>query len=216
MRIDEAILMKARKEQEQIASLVLCSDDRSANYDSIIGVDVAYKDDNAFACAVVMSRKTGKVLGTQQLTTTCDTPYISGYFYLREGPILIRLIHSLKHDGVFLIDGNGQLHPRRMGLASYVGVKLDVVTIGIAKRLMMGTIGKRHGAIAPVIHEGTQIGTALWLDKARKPVFVSVGHRISLRSAVGIVMEVSVGGVPLPLHMAHLCSIGLRGETRPK
>ena len=108
--------------------------------------------------------------------------------------------------GPLLVDGNGILHPRRLGLASHLGVHLDLQTIGVAKKLLLGEIQSRHGNTASILDNSDCVGRVLWLGGRKKPVYVSVGHRISLNTAVQVVECASIFGYPEPLRQAHSVS----------
>ncbi len=203
--LDERI-RDAEEEQLRLASRVSRVDDPSFDDNVIIGVDVSYDDVFGFACAKALDSSSMQVIETQNLVTPYTVPYISGFFALREAPILMELIKSMKSRGVVMIDSNGILHPRKMGMASYIGVKMNIQTIGVAKTLLIGEVGDRTEDIAPIVHDGEQLGMAIWLGERQHPVYVSIGHRISLESAVRIVKKASIYGNPEPLRLAHICS----------
>ncbi len=92
------------------------------------------------------------------------------------------------------------------GLASYVGVKLDVPTIGVAKNLLLGELGLREDEMAPIIDDGETIGAAVWSGKRKSPIYVSIGHKISLDTAIEIVKSCSIYRIPEPLRCAHICA----------
>ena len=171
------------------------------------GVDVAYADSTAFAAAAVTDRE-GRLVESRSAKVAVRHPYIPGYFMLREAPAARRVLARLRHDyDVLLVDGHGVLHPRRCGLASYLGVTLDKPTIGVAKSLLCGIVTKDN----VVEHEGEALGFALRGDG--KPVYVSVGHRISLETAVKLVrMLGKVSTIPEPLRFADLISKEKRAE----
>jgi len=191
------------KEQKDLAKIVRKDDDPPYSSPIVTGVDVAYTEDLAAGCAVVNNNYTKEILDSSSIIREIDSDYVPGFFQLREGPILIELIQNLETHGTILVDGNGILHPRRFGLASYLGVKMDVQTIGVAKKLMFGEVGPRMGDSAEVIQDKEVLGRVLWLN-GRKPIYVSIGHRISLDTAVRIVIESSRDGYPEALRQAHI------------
>ena len=152
-----------------------------------------------------MDISTQSILQKEKLTAECEYPYIPGHFHLREAPVIIELLARFEKCLV-LIDGNGILHPRRMGLASYVGVKLDIPTIGVAKKLLLGTVEKSDENEAPVMDNSERIGSAVWLHEKKRPIYVSIGHKVSLETAVRVVRMSAIFGYPEPLRQAHLCS----------
>lgn len=198
-------LEKLVREQEKKSKLVRRYDDISHDKSVITGVDVSYSGKKAVGCAVVADVTTLKVIDTSILSKEIEADYIPGFFQLREGPIILELLRDLERIGIVLIDGNGILHPRRFGLASYIGLKLDIPTVGVAKSLMIGDIGPRQGDIADIVDNGDVIGKALWLGK-RKPIYVSIGHRVSLETAVKVVRDSCVDDYPSVLYRAHIKS----------
>ena len=121
---------------------------------------------------------------------------------------------------LILVDGQGIAHPRRLGLASHLGLFLGVPTIGCAKSLLCGkheTPGIEAGSYAEIVDKGETIGAALRTRRGVKPVYVSIGHRLSLESAIGWVLKCCRGyRLPEPTRMAHLAAGGNlkpRGDT---
>lgn len=190
------------KQQETLAKLVRIQDDPPYTNPIVTGIDVAYTRNIAAGCAVVRNNHTKEIIDTLVIIREIESDYISGFFQLREGPIVIELIQYLETHGTILVDGNGILHPRRFGLASYLGIKEDVQTIGVAKKLMLGELGPRTGDSAEIIQDCEVLGKVLWLNE-KKPIYVSIGHRITLDTAVKIVSESSVDGYPEALRQAH-------------
>lgn len=119
-------------------------------------------------------------------------PYVPGLLSFRETPALLAAIRKLKCEpDVFMFDGQGFSHPRRFGLASHAGLLMDRPAIGCAKSLLIGEYGEpgpARGSKSPLIHNGEVIGMAIRTRDRCRPVFVSVGHRISLNEAVRITL----------------------------
>ncbi|MFW9943712.1 MAG: endonuclease V [Candidatus Sifarchaeia archaeon] len=199
-------IAQLRAEQVRLAKRVIAEDVPPFSSSIVTGIDVSYTEDAAVGCAVVMDLGSRETIRTEQRTVECTAPYIPGYFFLREGPVLVELLRNLDETGPILIDGNGVLHPRRLGLASHLGVHLDLQTIGVAKKLLLGEIQPRQGNAARIIDGHDCIGVGLWLGKRKKPVYVSLGHRISLDTAVTVVEQASIDGYPEPLRRAHSLS----------
>jgi deoxyribonuclease V len=198
-------LDEVAREQELLSRLVIHQDDLPFGDSIITGVDVSYSENHAVGCAVVSNTRTHEILNTITLETEVECEYISGFFQLREGPIILKLLNKITDPGIILVDGNGILHPRHFGLASYLGVKRDIPTIGVAKKLMLGEIGPRSTDTADITHEGTVLGRVLWSEE-KKPIYISIGHRVSLDTAVRIVRESSVNNYPEVLRQAHRIS----------
>ncbi|PTQ11629.1 endonuclease V [Sphingomonas oleivorans] len=136
-------------------------------------------------------------------------PYVPGYLGFREAPAVLAAWEGLvdKPD-LLLVDGQGRSHPRRCGVATQIGVLLDMPTIGIAKSLLCGSIegevGPRAGDRAPVVHRGEEVAIALRTSPRGGPIFVSIGHRLSLETAVDWALRLSEGRrLPLPIRLAH-------------
>ncbi len=201
----EVDLDEVEREQELLSRLVIHQDDLPLGDSIITGVDVSYSENHAVGCAVVSDSRTHEILNTSTVETEVDCEYISGFFQLREGPIILKLLNKITDPGIVLVDGNGILHPRQFGLASFLGVKRDLPTIGVAKKLMLGEIGPRTTDIADITHKGVVLGRALWLGE-RKPIYISIGHRVSIDTAVRIVRESSVNNYPEVLREAHRLS----------
>lgn len=119
-------------------------------------------------------------------------PYIPGLLSFREVPLLIDCFRALSEaPDVVLLDGHGRAHPRRFGLASHVGLLLDVATIGCAKSRLIGAHdppGSGRGQHTPLVHRGETVGVALTSRSNTKPIYVSIGHRIDLGTAIDVVL----------------------------
>lgn len=113
-----------------------------------------------------------------------------------------------KQPDLILVDGQGRAHPRRLGIASDLGVILDKPTIGCAKSRLVGKyddLGTERGSTTPLIDKGEVIGTVLRTKQGVKPIFISVGHMVSLATAVEMVMRCTLPGqrIPEPTRLAH-------------
>lgn len=134
-------------------------------------------------------------------------PYVPGLLAFREAPALADAVAGLHiRPDLLLVDGHGYAHPRRCGLASHLGLALDLPTVGCAKSILIGThgrLGRGRGAVAP-LRDGRQvIGAAVRTRAGVRPVFVSIGHRVSLRSAIRFVLACGDGfRLPRPTRLA--------------
>jgi deoxyribonuclease V len=119
-------------------------------------------------------------------------PYIPGLLSFRETPVAIRALEKLKNTPDLIIcDGQGLAHPRAFGIACHIGLIADVPTIGAAKSVLVGrfeNLGERRGSIAPMIYKKQEVGAAVRTRDKVQPVYVSVGHRIGLETAVKYVL----------------------------
>lgn len=144
-------------------------------------------------------------------------PYVPGLLSFREIPVLLPLFARLTPlPDVILVDGQGVAHPRRFGIASHLGLLLNLATIGCAKSRLCGEYTappKQKGDWVSLTHQGAEIGRVLCTKSGVKPIFVSVGHQVDLDSAVTIVMKtVTKYRIPEPLRQAHLLVNQIRRE----
>ena len=160
----------------------------------VAGVDCAFSADKKtiFAAAVVYDRETQRVIEVAHAALPMNFPYVPGFLSFREGPAVKQAIRLLRHEfGAILFDGHGFAHPRRCGIASHLAIELDQPGIGVAKSRLIGAFGKlplKAGVTAPLLDGEEQIGAVLRTQKGIRPVFVSVGHRVDLASAVQFVL----------------------------
>ncbi|MCS7253523.1 MAG: deoxyribonuclease V [Armatimonadota bacterium] len=140
-------------------------------------------------------------------------PYIPGLLAFREGPAVLKAFEKIKADPDFILwDAQGRAHQRRIGLASQMGLILDIPSIGCAKSILYGewTEPKDEvGSWTPITDpkNGDVIGATLRTKKGVQPVFVSVGHKVSLNTAIELVLKCCAGyRIPEPLRCAHRCA----------
>lgn len=174
------------------------------NIRNVCGIDVSYKDLNAFCSAVIINKNTLEIIEIVNEKSTISYPYIPGLFMLREGEPLLKIVRLLKNlFDVLLIDGHGILHPRKCGLASYVGIMIDKPTIGVAKNLLCGSILES----SYVEYNKTILGYTIKKNN-RKDIYVSVGHKISLETSIDIVKKLTKKSefIPEPLRIANIYS----------
>ena len=150
-----------------------------------------------------------RVIGAAGATRPPDFPYVPGFLGFREVPVLLDALRRLlAPPDLIVLDGHGQAHPRGLGIACHLGVLLDVPAIGVAKSILVGqvegTLGEAPGSRAPLVWQGRTIGIALRTRPRANPVFVSVGHRVSLDTAVRWVLGMVRGyRLPEPTRLAH-------------
>jgi len=165
----------------------------------VCGVDVSYNNETARASAVVMDAVTLDVLEHTTLETKVKAPYIPGFLMLRESKPILSVLKSLKNNfDLLIVDGNGQLHPRKCGIASYLGIILNKPTIGVAKSLLCGNIKNNSIEL-----NGKILGKVIENKKGKK-IYVSIGNKISLRNAVKIIKSLTKEGQwqPKPIVIA--------------
>jgi len=203
--------MYSRKElieiQEKLKEEIILNDVLSSKIRMIAGVDQAFLDDRIIS-AITICDSLMNVLEKKHVIAKIDFPYIPGFLSFREGPSIIKVFKKLQNTpDVLLVDGNGILHPRSIGLASHVGLLLNTPTIGVAKSLLCGKFKKVKGVgtHSPVIYEGRTIGYAYKSKKNCNPIFISPGHKVSLKTSLKIVKNcIGEYKLPIPLRLAHV------------
>jgi deoxyribonuclease V len=184
---------------------------------NVTGIDVAYEGEHGFAAMVSLEPESGEILGTKVVEADARFPYVPTYLSFREIPVIRPLLEDIPEGTVVMYDGNGILHPHGFGIASQLGVVFDVPTVGIAKKLLCGEVSDTmsHGA-RPVVYRGRIVGHALAKTSASRPVYASVGHRVSKEQAVGIARRFLKFRVPEPVRLAHIEADAARRGTRNK
>jgi len=162
----------------------------------VAGADAAYDHDMIYAAVVVLTFP-----GLEVVEKTCTVhrvpfPYIPGLLSFREGPAILDAACRLNAvPDLIFINGHGYAHPKRFGLASHVGLMLDIPSVGIAQRLLAGTAafpGESRGSMQPVLDRSEVIGMAVRTLAGQKPVFVSAGHKVDLDQAVEIALRTTM------------------------
>ena len=174
------------------------------NIHNVCGIDVSYKDLNAFCSAVIVNKNTLEITEIVNEKSIVEYSYIPGLFMLREAEPLLKILKLLKNPyDLVLIDGHGILHPRKCGLASYIGIMIDKPTIGVAKSLLCGSILENNY----VEYNKTILGYRISKNN-KKNIYVSVGHKISLETAIDIIKKLTKKSefIPEPLRIADINS----------
>ena len=181
----------------------------------IAGVDISIQkeQDIATGAVVVLNYPELRLVEAKVVSGKIDFPYIPGLLSFRESPLTLAACERLTvTPDLILVDGQGIAHPRRMGLASHLGLFLDRPTIGCAKSLLCGSHeapGAELGSYAEVVDKGEVIGAALRTRLGVKPVYVSIGHKVDLQAAVYWVLKCCRGyRLPEPTRLAHLAAGG--------
>ena len=154
-----------------------------------------------------------RLVETKVVHGRLNFPYIPGLLSFRESPLTLAACEQLEiTPDLILVDGQGVAHPRRMGLASHLGLFLNTPTIGCAKSLLCGTQqtpGVEPGSYTEVVDNGETIGAALRTKLGVKPVYVSIGHKSDLENAIHWVLQCCQGyRLPEPSRLAHLAAGG--------
>jgi deoxyribonuclease V len=171
----------------------LCTDDLLGEVQTVAGIDVGLRQGVARAAIVVLAFP--GLIPVEQSTAQREIgfPYIPGLLTFREGPVILDALEGLSIEpDVLIFDGQGMAHPRRMGLATHMGILLDHPAIGCAKSRLCGEYempGPAKGDHSYLRHDGEVIGAALRTRAKVSPVFVSIGHKVDLERAMDCVLR---------------------------
>lgn len=172
----------------------IISNNQLGEIHTVAGIDVGFEDNGKITCAAVAVLKFPSLEYYAKSIVRQPTkfPYIPGLLSFRELPAVIEAIRQLEQlPDLFLCDGQGYAHPRRLGIACHLGLLTNVPSIGVGKSRLLGTHGSvtdKRGSWQPLIGKGEVIGAVLRSRQGVKPVYVSIGHRISLHTAIHYVM----------------------------
>ena len=201
-------LAEARLVQQRLRAKVI-TEDRLDSVRIVAGVDAwtEVAGERIWAAAVAL-RLSG--LELQESAVVCQpaaAPYVPGFLSLREAPAALAALQRLRvRPDLLFVDGQGLAHPRRFGLACHIGLLVSIPAIGVAKSRLIGQYqppGPDRGEWTPLADDGETIGAVLRTCSNTRPVFVSVGHRISLRTAVAYVLLCAPAfRLPEPIRLA--------------
>ncbi len=193
-------VIELKKEQKKLAEKVILSD-QFTKPKTVGGVDCVQKDNKLIACVVVCEFPSMKLLEKQTFVLSDPLPYRPGFLAYREMPAIIEAFNKIENEpDVLLVDGSGILHPRRLGMASHLGLALNKSTIGITKNLFSGR--NENGKI---YLDRDLVGFEVKTREYANSLYVSPGHLVTL----GICLKVVQGSIkpphklPEPIHLAH-------------
>jgi deoxyribonuclease V len=194
--------------QNRLASQVI-EQDCFGEVRHIAGIDVGFEEEGRVtrAAVCVLSFPELKIVESQLARRLTDFPYVPGLLSFREIPAILEALKLLHIEPELLFcDGQGRAHPRRLGIASHLGLITGLPSVGVAKSLLCGRhdpLAAEKGSQAPLIHRGETVGAALRTRTDVKPVYVSAGHKISLTSAIDYVLRcVTRYKLPEPTRLA--------------
>jgi deoxyribonuclease V len=203
--------------QKKLAEHLLLKSTFPASLNTVAGVDVSYKKwDRLFhAAVVVLDYESMAVLETITASGECRFPYVPGLLSFRELPIVLQAFARLETvPDVIMADAQGIAHPRRLGLASHLGLWLDLPTIGCAKSRLCGVHdepGPERGSWMPLMDASEEIGRVVRSRSRVRPLYVSPGHKVDCDDAMAIVLQCGRGyRLPEPTRQAHLLSNRVR------
>jgi deoxyribonuclease V len=195
---------KAHETQLRLSQKIISEDRLPQKINYIAGVDVAYAGELAIGAVAVLDYKSLELLESRIVTCEVKFPYIPTLLSFREIPPTVACIKKLKlQPDVLLADGQGIAHPYGCGFASHIGLAIGKPTVGVAKSRLIGKPAKIAGEDF-LVQKGQVISAVVTTKEGAKPVFVSVGHLISLETAVKIVKHcVRNSRIPKPILQAH-------------
>ena len=211
--------------QEQLAkSIIIPNEGRGylpQKNDIILSLDVQYVGDTGYV-AIDAQQWESRPIEIFAVHAPVNEPYVPGYFAFREGPVLLFAVQKViewlgAKPSLIVVDGHGTAHPRKFGVACWLGLQLGLPVLGCAKETLVmygGELGEAVGSRLPVFLEGETVGVALRTALGVKPVFVSPGHLISLHESVDVVLGLGGGfRVIEPLRRAdQACRAYAKGE----
>ncbi|MBI4150119.1 endonuclease V [Candidatus Woesearchaeota archaeon] len=203
---------KMRKEQLKLSKEIVLRDEFD-KLKLIAGCDCIFENERVIATIIVLEYPSMKFVEAKYAIQEDAIPYIPGYLAYREMPAITVAYAKLKNKpDIVICDGNGILHPRRIGSASHLGIALNTPTIGVAKKLLLGHVQEGKVWVDNEIR-GFEVKT----KEVSNPIYVSPGHNVSLGTALKLAMECTrpPHKLPEPLHAAHKYANKVR-KNRPK
>lgn len=205
---------QAADEQRRLAQRVIEVND-FAPIRRVAGVDVGFEDDRTMcrAAAVVLTFPGLEPIDAALVRRPVTFPYVPGLLAFREIPAVLDALEQLKFDpNIVIVDGHGRAHPRRFGIACHLGVILDTASIGCAKTILVGSANTPEdwvGAWSPLIDKGELVGAAVRTRSGVAPIYVSIGHKVDLQTAIEVVGRCTSGfRLPDTTRYAHKVAAG--------
>jgi deoxyribonuclease V len=200
--------------QEHLRRQVVCQD-RISKLQLVAGVDVGFEAGGTVTRAAVAVLSFPDLERVEAAVAVCPTsfPYVPGLLSFREAPAILEALSGLSSSPDLLVcDGQGIAHPRRLGIASHLGLLTDLPSIGVAKSILIGQhapLGEQRGAWQPLVDQGEIVGAALRTRSGVKPVYISIGHRLCLETAIELVLRCTGKyRLPEPSRQAHHLASG--------
>jgi deoxyribonuclease V len=194
---------KVHKTQLCLSQKIIFEDRLPRQIKTVAGVDVSYVGNIGVGALTVLDYESLKLLESQVATCQVKMPYIPTLLSFREIPPAMASIKKLKiQPDVFLVDAQGLAHPYRCGFASHLGLIMGKPTIGAAKSRLIGEPVEMNGQTF-LFDKGEVIGSVVTTKKGSNPIYVSIGHMVSLDTAVKIVKHCAKNRIPEPILQAH-------------
>ncbi len=181
--------------QKQLAYEVVREDRFDKPVETVAGIDLGYdlKTDMCRAVVVVLNFPSLELIESAEAIMTIQFPYVPGLLSFRETPVAIKALEKLQNaPDLILCDGQGIAHPRRFGIACHIGLFTNIPSISVAKSLLIGKYGaldETRGSTAPLTHYNEEVGIVLRTKNKVQPVYVSIGHKISIETATDYVLQ---------------------------
>ena len=194
--------------QEKLSKRVILEDRIPDKIETVGGVDQAFLQDNRIiSCITILDYPEMNLIEKKIAIKRVNFPYIPGFLAFREFPAILEACRKLtKYPDILIIDGHGIAHPRRIGIATHAGILLNRVTIGVAKKKLVGEFSypEEVGQYKPLIYGNSTIGFVMKSREYCNPIFISPGHKISLETGLEIVKNCIRGHkLPEPVWQAH-------------
>lgn len=189
-----------------MAQRVSQQDSLSREVRYVAGVDIAYTQKKSIGAVALMELDSLSLIEFHTVCTKTKFPYISTLLSFREVPPAASVMEALElQPDVVIADGHGIMHPYRFGFACHLGLILGKPTIGVAKRPLIGEVGQLNDQNwAPVMDRDDVVGVAMIAAEGIKPIYISIGHMISLGKAIEVIKRCSSAHrIPKPLSLAH-------------
>jgi len=206
---------RAHATQMRLSKRVIQEDTLPSPLRYVGGMDVAYAKGISIGAAVVLNFSSLSLVESKTSHVETRFPYVPTLLSFREIPPAFAAISKLNLlPDVFLVDGHGLAHPYRFGFATHLGVTIDAPTIGVAKNHLSGEIElPRKEAWTHLVDKGDTIGAVVTTKEGSKPMYVSVGHKVSLERAVKVVAQCTRDyRIPEPIRKAHIIATEGRRE----
>jgi deoxyribonuclease V len=194
---------KAHEIQVCLSKKIIREDRLPERLETVGGVDVSYVGNMGIGAVVVLGYESLQLLEAQVAVRQVKMPYVPTLLSFREIPSAVSAIQRLKiQPDIFLVDAQGLAHPYRCGFASHLGLVIGKPTVGVAKSKLIGTPVEKDGRTF-LVDNGEIVGEAVTTKQDAKPVYVSIGHMVSLETSVRIVKHCAKNRIPEPLLQAH-------------
>ncbi len=216
--VDPELVKSLTARQHELQKQVIL---QKPNFDLkfIAGCDSSFIGENILSVFVLLRYPDLQILEKVWHYGEVELPYIPGFLAFREAPNLLEAYKKLtQKPDLIMVDGHGISHPRRMGIASHLGVHLQKPTMGLAKEILVGKFempGPEQGAVSPVLHRQEHIANAIRTKEKVKPVFASAGHLLDLETATQIALATTrKHKLPEPTRLADHYAAVFKAEVK--